>query len=101
MSNKNFNSQIISQGTLIKIDEQSTASKKTILRTQVNVDSKDTFTPTNVSHIKSNMKTKPKVKRLESARIYKNADEISRDSYSDVELSPKSNDPKNMVIKLE
>jgi hypothetical protein len=57
------------------------------------------MTPT-PTHVSSN-KPKPALKRKKSPKIYQNADEISRDSYSDVELSPKANDPKNLKIMLD
>ena len=40
-------------------------------------------------------------KRKYSAKAYKNASEIMRDSYTDVELTPKSNDPKIFAYRFE
>ena len=91
---KNYNSQIISQGTLIQIDENQTQSNSNILKGQINSQSNNTITPCNV-------KPKPKLKKRKSLKLYQNVDEISRDSYSDIELSPKSNDPKNLKIKMD
>lgn len=56
-----------------------------------------TPTPTHVSSVKP----KPELKKRKSPKLYQNAEEISRDSYSDIELSPKANDPKNLKIKLD
>ena len=50
--------------------------------------------------IKNEPKNEPPKKRLESPKLYKNVEEISRDSYSDVELSPKANDPKILKKKM-